>query len=99
MVALLVDSRTSTLSIDSSRITLAQVQDGQFIEYIPILGTVEPIKTVFLDAVEGGQVQEIFVDKIHAISNCLKDSKWATSSSPRVTTRSAVPKNWSSRNR
>ena len=62
VVALLVDSRTSTLSIDSSRITLAQVQDGQFIEYIPILGTVEPIKTVFLDAVEGGQVQEIFVD-------------------------------------
>lgn len=62
VVAVLVDSRTSTVTIDPTRVTLAQVQNGQFIEYIPILGTVEPIKTVFLDAVEGGQVQEIFVD-------------------------------------
>ncbi|MCZ6871156.1 MAG: efflux transporter periplasmic adaptor subunit, partial [Gammaproteobacteria bacterium] len=56
VVALLVDSRPSTMTIDPTRITLSRVTDGQFIEYIPILGTVEPIKTVFLDAVEGGQV-------------------------------------------
>ena len=62
VVAILVDSRRSTLTVDPARITLARVQDGQFIEYIPILGTVEPVKTVFLDAVEGGQVQEIFVE-------------------------------------
>ncbi len=62
VVALLVDSGTSTMTVDPTRIMVSEVQDGQFIEYIPILGTVEPIKTVFLDAVEGGQVQEIFVD-------------------------------------
>ena len=62
VVALLVDSGASSVSVDPTRITISKVQDGQFIEYIPILGTVEPIKTVFLDAVEGGQVQEIFVE-------------------------------------
>lgn len=62
VVGLLVDSRASTRTIDPARITVSRVQKGQFVEYIPILGTVEPIKTVFLDAVEGGQVQEIFVE-------------------------------------
>ena len=69
VVAVLVDSRASTVTVDPTRITLSTVQEGQFVEYIPILGTVEPIKTVFLDAVEGGQVQEIFVDDGSPIEN------------------------------
>jgi HlyD family secretion protein len=61
-VAMLVGTRASTMTVDPDRITVSTVRNGQFVEYIPILGTVEPIKTVYLDAVEGGQVQEIFVD-------------------------------------
>ncbi len=67
-LGLVLDARSSSLTIDSSRITVAKVEAGQFIEYIPILGKVEPIKTVFLDAVEGGQVQDIFVDDGRPIS-------------------------------
>ena len=67
-LGLVLDARSTSLTIDSSRITVAKVEAGLFIEYIPILGKVEPIKTVFLDAVEGGQVQDIFVDDGRPIS-------------------------------
>jgi HlyD family secretion protein len=60
---LLVSSpRGNTLRIDPARITVAQVKHGEFHEYIPVLGVVEPIVTVFLDAVEGGVVEEIVAE-------------------------------------
>ena len=31
-------------------------------EYITLFGVVEPIKTVYLDAVEGGRVEEVFLE-------------------------------------
>ena len=43
------------------------VVHGQFREYIPVTGTVQPIRTVFLDAVQGGVVEEVFVEDGHAI--------------------------------
>lgn len=54
--------RTSTILIDPSRISVTRVQQGDFLEFIPIIGTVEPIKTVYLDAVEGGRVDEILAE-------------------------------------
>ena len=36
--------------------------EKNFKEFIPVTGNVLPIKTVFLDAVEGGQVKEIYVE-------------------------------------
>ncbi len=51
------------LKIDSSRITISEVKVGQFQEFIPINGTVTPIKTFYLDAVQGGMVEELFVEE------------------------------------
>lgn len=60
---LIVDSPTSsTHRVDPARITVATVKQGDFQEFIPVIGTVEPIHTVHISAVEGGQVAEILVE-------------------------------------
>lgn len=51
-----------SLSVNSERITLSTVQKGIFEDFIPIRGRVTPAKTVYLDAVEGGRVEKIYVE-------------------------------------
>jgi HlyD family secretion protein len=53
----------STLRVDSRRITISEVSRGEFQEYISVNGTVLPISTFYLDAVEGGRVKRIFVEE------------------------------------
>ncbi len=53
---------TSKLNVDSRKITVSEVMVGPFREFIPVTGTVLPQKTIFLDAVEGGRVDTIFVE-------------------------------------
>ena len=50
---------SSRLNVPTERITLSEVFEGPFQVYIPVTGTILPIKTVYLDAIEGGQVEEI----------------------------------------
>lgn len=50
------------LNVDEQKITIATVEKGPFQEFIPVTGTVLPIKTIFLDAIEGGQVDTIFIE-------------------------------------
>ncbi len=56
------EAGTSRLNVSQDRILLDTVHTGVFKEYITIFGTVEPFKTVYLDAVESGKVEEIFVE-------------------------------------
>ena len=49
------------LNIDRDKITVATVVRGPFQENIAVTGNVLPLTTVFLDAVDGGRVEEIFV--------------------------------------
>ncbi len=51
----------STLNVIKERITVSTVTEGPFQEYIPVIGNVLPIDTVFIDADEGGRVENIFV--------------------------------------
>lgn len=51
--------RRSKLKIDIDKITIAEVKRGEFKEYIPQTGTVEPARTVYLDAVEGGTIKRV----------------------------------------
>lgn len=48
-------------NVDTSRITVASVERAPFVESISATGNVRPRRTVFLDAVEGGRVEEIYV--------------------------------------
>ncbi len=51
--------RRSKLKIEKDKITISEVKMGQFKEYIPQTGTVEPSRTVYLDAIEGGNIRRI----------------------------------------
>ena len=52
----------SRLNVQVDRLLTDTIHRGVFKEYIPLFGVVEPIKTVYIDAVEGGRVEEIFVE-------------------------------------
>ena len=52
-----------TLNVDRERITIATVEQAPFQEFISISANVVPERTVFIDAMEGGRVEEIFVEE------------------------------------
>ena len=52
-----------TLRVERERLVLATVEDGPFQEYVAVTGTVHPLRTVVLDAVEGGQVVRRHVEE------------------------------------
>lgn len=52
----------STLNVDSERITISTVQEDTFQEFIQVTGTVQPIQTIYLDAIEGGVVQQVYLE-------------------------------------
>ncbi len=55
--------RTSTYKVDKDKLIIETVTRGQFNDYITIPGTVEPISTIFLDAQEGGRVEEKLIEE------------------------------------
>ena len=55
-------SGKSRLNVDTERITISEVKKGSFKEFIPVNGIVLPVTTIYLDAIEGGRVEEKFVD-------------------------------------
>lgn len=57
-----IGSPSSKLNVDVEKITIASVKNANFQEFIVVDGTLQPIKTVFLDIVEGGRVEKIFVE-------------------------------------
>ncbi|MDE1191557.1 MAG: HlyD family efflux transporter periplasmic adaptor subunit [Arachidicoccus sp.] len=52
----------SKLNVDKERITISEVTKGQFKNYIPVNGVVMPVSTIYLDAMEGGRVEERYVE-------------------------------------
>jgi HlyD family secretion protein len=55
-------SGPSKLSVETDRITISQVTKGPFQEQIPVNGVVLPRTSIYLDAVEGGRVEERYVE-------------------------------------
>jgi len=50
------------LKVQNDRIVVSTVSVGEFDDYIPVRGQVTPLKTVFLDAIEGGRVEAVYVE-------------------------------------
>ncbi|AXY74871.1 HlyD family efflux transporter periplasmic adaptor subunit [Paraflavitalea soli] len=50
------------LNVDTERITISEVKKSAFQETIPVNGVVLPITTIYLDATEGGRVEEKYVE-------------------------------------
>ena len=49
-------------TVDAARLTVSTVSQGRFDDFLPLRARVEPSRTVFLDAVEGGRVERILVE-------------------------------------
>lgn len=54
---------TRSISIGADRVVVGTVRTGVFREYIPVDGSIEPRETVYLDAVDGGQVTQVLVEE------------------------------------
>ncbi len=52
----------SKLNVSVDKINIATVHSGEFREFIPVDGSVMPIKTIRLDAIEGGVVEKKFTE-------------------------------------
>jgi HlyD family secretion protein len=63
IVKLISMSGTSTFRAEKDKVTVSNVESGSFKDYISLIGTVEPIKTIFLDVDEGGKVTEKIIDE------------------------------------
>lgn len=50
------------LNVQAERITVSEVRRGVFKEFIPVNGVVLPITTIYLDALQGGRVEEKYVE-------------------------------------
>jgi HlyD family secretion protein len=59
---LISSTGNSKLNVEKERISISEVKKGNFQENIPVNGVVLPIKTIYLDAMEGGRVEERFVE-------------------------------------
>lgn len=55
--------KSSKLNVEKEKITIESIMEDEFKDYIAQIGTVEPISTIYLDAIEGGRVEEILIDE------------------------------------
>jgi HlyD family secretion protein len=55
--------RTSTYKVEKDKLIVETVIEDQFNDYITVPGTVEPITVIFLDAQEGGRVEEKLIEE------------------------------------
>jgi HlyD family secretion protein len=51
-----------SLSVDSQRVMISDVTVGTFEDFIPLRGRLMPRSTVYLDAIEGGRVEQVLVE-------------------------------------
>ncbi len=57
-----MDTSTS-FTLDGQRVRTAEVTNGVYEDYIPLRASVEPERTVYLDAIEGGRVEAVLVEE------------------------------------
>jgi len=57
------NSKTSSLKVDKNNLSIVEVVQGEFNDFISISGLVKPISTVFIDVQEGGRVVEKFIEE------------------------------------
>jgi HlyD family secretion protein len=60
---LIITGRTSKLRIDKDKVSVGKVMLDKYQDFISVNGTVEPMTTVFLDAVESGRVERILLEE------------------------------------
>ncbi|NUQ18796.1 MAG: efflux RND transporter periplasmic adaptor subunit [Sphingomonas sp.] len=54
--------RADSVTVARDRLTISEAQNGTFEDFLPVRAKVTPLLTVYLDAVEGGQVEKKLVE-------------------------------------
>ena len=62
LYSLIFGDHSAKFNVQKERISIEEVKEDYFQDYITVTGTVEPISTIFLDAMEGGRVEEIVTE-------------------------------------
>lgn len=52
----------SVLRVKREDLVLAKVEEGVFEDFIPLRGSIRPLTTLYLDAIEGGRVEKVHVE-------------------------------------
>ena len=60
---LIFGDHTSKFNVQIERISIEEVQNDYFQDYITQTGTVQPISTIYLDAIEGGRVEKLLIEE------------------------------------
>jgi len=63
LYGLLFKDSSLRLNVSTERLTISEVKRGAFQEWIPINGIVVPVKSVYIDAIEGGRVEELSAEE------------------------------------
>ena len=59
---LFIRDKQSRLYVNSNQLSIATVLEDKFQEFIPVDGVVYPKNTVYIDAVQGGIVEAVYVE-------------------------------------
>ncbi|TFG72535.1 MAG: efflux RND transporter periplasmic adaptor subunit, partial [Flavobacteriales bacterium] len=60
---LIFSTSVSTFRTEKNKLSIADVTQGKFDDYITINGNVAPIATIYMDAYEGGRVEEKLIEE------------------------------------
>ncbi|MEW6981240.1 efflux RND transporter periplasmic adaptor subunit [Colwelliaceae bacterium 6471] len=50
-------------NVEANSLVVSTVFQGQFSEYVPLRGLVEPEETIFIDAIDGGLVEQVYLQE------------------------------------
>ncbi|MEX1198251.1 MAG: efflux RND transporter periplasmic adaptor subunit [Pseudohongiellaceae bacterium] len=59
----LLDASIRTVRLPTSQVTISEASWRRFEDFTSVRGTVQPLNSVFLDAVNGGVVEQVFVEE------------------------------------
>lgn len=63
IINIVFGDKSSKFNVESDKIAVEEVKSDIFQDYIAVIGTVEPIRTIYIDAMEGGRVEEIYLEE------------------------------------
>jgi HlyD family secretion protein len=63
LYSIIFGDHSAKLNVQAERLAIETVSRDFLQDYTTITGTVQPIRTVYLDAIEGGQVEEIYIEE------------------------------------
>jgi HlyD family secretion protein len=62
-IYLITAPKGQSLKIDVKRLVVSDVRESEYQEFLPVRGTISPKRVIYLDAIEGGRVEHIYLEE------------------------------------